>query len=252
MKYQNSFIELMSELSKINPQLVFKKKEDNADVLSIKAISNDKSIIYFLEAPKDYFAFESNSFSVIDFNRLVSYYNVFNNPNKDTNLNEIPLMSIEYNNDECEEAIALHIKSSLRNAKMTHRLANEDVITKPNFNKVNFPSNDSIVNLTEEQLKTINARLKLIGADRMKYAFSGNTLTLTLFTTKTGDIYAEDYTLENPVSEDFELVTPATGFTLLPIGNYKINVSKAGLMEFNLVRQDDIDLKLYIAKSKNG
>ena len=94
MKYQNSFIELMSELSKINPQLVFKKKEDNADVLSIKAISNDKSIIYFLEAPKDYFAFESNSFSVIDFNRLVSYYNVFNNPNKDTNLNEIPLMSI--------------------------------------------------------------------------------------------------------------------------------------------------------------
>ena len=123
-------------------------------------------------------------------------------------------MSIEYNNDN--ESVVLHIKSSLRNANLKHKLANEDVITKPTFSKVKFPSVDAIVNLTEDQQKTINARLKLIGADRMKYAFSGDTLTLTLFTTKTGDTYAEDYKLDEAVTEDFELVTPATGFSLLP------------------------------------
>jgi hypothetical protein len=160
-------------------------------------------------------------------------------------------MSIEYNNDQCDESVVLHIKSSLRNANLKHRLANEDVITKPTFSKVKFPSVDAIVNLTEEQQKTINARLKLIGADRMKYAFKGDTLTLTLFTTKTGDTYAEDYKLEEAVTEDFELVTPATGFALLPVGNFKVNVSKAGIMEFKQLRDDAVDLSLYIAKAKN-
>jgi len=251
MKYNDKFISLMSELAAINPQLIFKKKEDDADTLSVRAIAPDKSVVYFLEAPKDYFEFDSNSFSVIDFNRLVSYYNVFNNPNSDPKLNEIPLMSIEYNNDQCEESVVLRIKSSLRNASMKHRLANEDVITKPTFSKVKFPSVDAVVNLTEEQQKTINARLKLIGADRMKYAFNGDTLTLTLFTTKTGDTYSEDFQLENAVTENFELVTPATGFALLPVGNFKVNVSKAGIMEFKQIRDDAIDLSLYIAKAKN-
>jgi hypothetical protein len=130
-------------------------------------------------------------------------------------------------------------------------LANEDVITKPTFSKVKFPSVDAIVNMTEDQQKTINARLKLIGADRMKYAFSGDTLTLTLFTTKTGDTYAEDYKLAEAVSEDFELVTPATGFALLPVGNFNVYVSKAGIMEFKQLRDDAVDLSLYIAKAKN-
>ena len=239
----------MSELAAINPQLIFKKKDGDENTLSVKAIAADKSVVYFLEAPKDYFAFESNSLSVIDFNRLVSYYNVFNNPDSDPKKNEVPEMSIEYNNDN--ESVVLHIKSSLRNANLKHKLANEDVITKPTFSKVKFPSVDAIVNMTEDQQKTINARLKLIGADRMKYAFSGDTLTLTLFTTKTGDTYAEDYKLAEAVSEDFELVTPATGFALLPVGNFKVNVSKAGIMEFKQLRDDAVDLSLYIAKAKN-
>lgn len=251
MKYNNKFISLMSELSSINPQLIFKKKEDDENTLAVRAIAADKSVVYFLEAPKDYFGFESDSLSVIDFNRLVSYYNVFNNPNSDPKKNEVPEMSIEYNNDNCDESVVLHIKSSLRPANVKHRLANEDVITKPNFSKVKFPSVDAIVNLTETQQKEINAHLKLIGADRMKYEFNGDTLTLTLFTTKTGDTYVEEYKLDEAVEENFELVTPSTGFSLLPVGNFKVNVSKAGIMEFMQLRDDAIDLKLYIAKAKN-
>ena len=251
MKYNNGFIELMSELAAINPQLIFKKKEEDENTLAVRAIAADKSVVYFLEAPKDYFAFESNSLSVIDFTRLVSYYTIFNNPNSDPKLNEVPELSINYNNDECEESVEMFFKSSLKNATLKHRLANEDVITKPTFSKVKFPSVDAVVNLTEDQQKMINARLKLISADRMKYAFSGETLTLTLFTTKTGDTYVEEFTLDEPVSADFELITPATGFALLPVGNYKINVSSAGIMEFVQLRDDAIDLKLYIAKAKN-
>lgn len=251
MKYDNGFIELMSELAAINPQLIFKKKEGDDSTLSVKAIAADKSIVYFLEAPKEYFGFESDSLSVIDFNRLVSYYNVFNNPNSDPVKNEVPELSIEYNDDQCDESIVIHIKSSLRKAELKHRLANEDVITKPSFSKVKFPSVDAIVDLTEEQQKTINARLKLIGADRMRYVFKGDTLTLTLSSTKTGDTYVEDYKLEESVDEDFELMTPSTGFSLLPLGNFKVKIAKAGIMEFKQLREDAVDLNLYIAKLKN-
>ena len=147
----------------------------------------------------------------------------------------------------------LHKTQTFKLVKSARKNLKRDVFifTKPTFSKVKFPSVDAIVNLTEDQQKTINARLKLIGADRMKYAFSGDTLTLTLFTTKTGDTYVEEFTLDEPVSTDFELITPATGFSLLPVGNFKVNVSKAGIMEFKQLRNDAVDLSLYIAKAKN-
>ena len=34
-------------------------------------------------------------------------------------------------------------------------------------------------------------------------------------------------------------------------GNFKVNVSKAGIMEFKQLRDDAVDLSLYIAKAKN-
>ena len=131
-------------------------------------------------------------------------------------------------------------------------MANEDVIVKPSFNKVKFPSVDSIVNFTEDQQANINNMLKLIGADRMKYNFVGDKLTLTLFNTKTSDTYEIEYDLEDSVTENFELVTPSAGFALMPKGNFKVEVSKAGIMAFHLVRDDAVDLILYIAKEKKG
>ncbi|MBO7696365.1 MAG: hypothetical protein J6T10_27320 [Methanobrevibacter sp.] len=239
----------MSELAKINPQLLFKHKEESDD-LTIRAISNDKSVCYFLDAPKEYFNFESDSFAVIDFNRVVSYYNQFNKPTDKPETTEIPNLSIEYN--DSNEAINLYVKSSKYNTTLKHRLANEDVIIKPQFNKVKFPSIDSIVNLTDEQQANINNMLKLIGADRMKYNFVENQLILTLFNTKTSDTYETVYELEDSVEENFELITPSSGFALMPKGNYKIEVSSAGIMAFHLMREDAIDLTLYIAKEKKN
>ena len=111
---------------------------------------------------------------------------------------------------------------------------------------------DSIVNFTEDQQANINNMLKLIGADRMKYNFVGDKLTLTLFNTKTSDTYEIEYDLEDSVTENFELVTPSAGFALMPKGNFKVEVSKAGIMAFHLVRDDAVDLILYIAKEKKG
>ena len=244
------FISLMSELAKINPQLLFKHKEDDENTISVKAISSDKTVCFFLDAPKDYFGFDSDSFAVIDFNRVVAYYNTFNKPTDDPKTTEIPELTLEYN--DSNEAVNLFVKSSKYNTSLKHRLANEDVIVKPSFNKVKFPSVDSIVNFTEDQQANINNMLKLIGADRMKYNFVGDKLTLTLFNTKTSDTYEIEYDLEDSVTENFELVTPSAGFALMPKGNFKVEVSKAGIMAFHLVRDDAVDLILYIAKEKTG
>lgn len=39
MKYNDGFISLMSELTKINPQLIFKPKEDDPDTIAVKALA---------------------------------------------------------------------------------------------------------------------------------------------------------------------------------------------------------------------
>lgn len=49
------FISLMSELAKINPQLLFKHKEDDENTISVKAISRRQNCVFFLGSPKGIF-----------------------------------------------------------------------------------------------------------------------------------------------------------------------------------------------------
>lgn len=247
MNYDPKYISLMTELASINPQLIFKKVDEK---VSVKAIEQtDKSVCFFLDAPTEAFGFESDSLAVIDFKRLVSYFNTFNKENKDEALSDTPVLSVEYSDDDATEAVTMHIKSSKVKAAFKHRLANEDVIVKPTFNKVKFPSVDAKFNLSQDNIAELNKMLSLTGADRIKWAFSGSVCTITLFNTRTNDTYENDYVLDGSVAADFDFTTLSKGFTLLPKGSYNIEVSKSGIMSFTQERGDKLDLILYIAKT---
>lgn len=246
MNYDPAFINIMTELAAINPQLIFKHEDDK---VTVKAIDiKNKSICYFLDAPSTAFNFESDSFAVIDFNRLVSYYKTFNVVGKTDELSDTPELSVEYT-DDSNEAIVLHIKSSKTKAEFKHRLANEEVIIKPNFNKIKFPSTDTSFKIDEKELTHIIKMLKLTGADRIKWAFSGSVCTVTLFNTRTNDTFESELPIETVIETPFEFVTVSDGVNLLPNGSYKIVVSKAGIMSFTQIREDEINLELYIAKT---
>lgn len=248
LTYKQNFIDVMSDLAKINPQLIFKNNDE--EKVEVKAISNDKAVCYILNAPKNYFSFDSESLAMIDYNRFHSYFNVFNKPNSDEKLADTTTLTVEYSDDEATEAVNLNIKSSKRNSSFKHRLANEDVIVKPSFNQVKFPSVDTKFSLTEDQYADLFAMAKMTAADKMKYVFNGNTVKITLFNTKTQDTFDNEYEIEQTVNQEFEIVTPCNGFMLMPKADYSITVSKAGIMGFEQQRTDDIALTLYIAKDR--
>ena len=248
MNYDSKFISLMTELAAINPQLIFKQAEDKVSVKAIEA--KNKSICFFLDAPADAFKFESESLAVIDFNRLVSYFNTFNVAGKKDDANsDSPILSVEYSDDEATEAIVMHIKTSKQKAAFRHRLANEDVIVKPNFSKIKFPTTDATFALSKDQLDDLNKMQKLTAADRIKWAFHDSVCTVTLFNTRTNDTYENDYIIDASVDAPFDFTTVADGIGLLPDGGYKIVVSKAGIMSLTQDRTDAINLELYIAKT---
>lgn len=246
MNYDVNFIDLMTELAAINPQLIFKQADDKVTVKAIDA--KNKSVCFFLDAPSDAFKFESESLAVIDFNRLVSYFNTFNALSKKDDASA-PILSVEYSDDEASEAIVMHIKSAKQKAAFRHRLANEDVIVKPNFSKIKFPTTDATFALSEEQLDDLNKMQRLTAADRVKWAFHDSVCTVTLFNTRTNDTYETDYIIDEAVQTPFEFTTVSDGIGLLPEGGYKIVVSKAGIMSLSQVRTDSINLELYIAKT---
>lgn len=248
MHYDPKYISLVTELAAINPQLIFK---NNGEQISVKGIeSQDKSVCFFLDAPTEAFGFESESLAVLDFKRLVSYYETFNKTNKDEKLSDTPVLSVEYKGEGDElEAATMHIKSSKVKASFKHRLANEDVIVKPNFNKVKFPSVDAKLALSQDQIAELNKMMSLTAADRIKWAFDGANCVVTLFNTRTNDTYENTYLLESAVETAFDFTTFARGFGLLPKGSYNLEISKAGIMSFKQEREDALDLVLYIAKT---
>lgn len=250
MNYDINFVKIMTELAKINPQLIFKKSEEDENAITVKQVSADKAICYFLDAPKTVFDFESDSLAMIDFNRFVDYFNVFNKPNKDEKLADTPKLSIEYSDEEFTDSVVMHINSSKMKAAFRHRLADEDVIVKPSFNKINFPSHDTKFSLSEAELSELNSLISTISADRITFAFDGNDVKITLSNTKTSDTYENVYTIDTAVDSPFEITVPNTGIVKLPKGSYDIDVCKAGLMAFKQVREDQINLVLYVAKCK--
>lgn len=248
LTYNQSFIDVMSDLAKINPQLIFKNGED--DKVEVKAISNDKAVCYILNAPKEYFSFDSESLAMIDYNRFHSYFNVFNKPNSDEKLADKTALTVEYSDDEYTEAVNLNIKSTKRNSSFKHRLANEDVIVKPSFNQVKFPSVDTKFSLTEDMFTDLLSMAKMTAADKMKFVFKDNTVKITLFNTKTQDTFDNEYEIDETVDGEFEIITPSNGFALMPKADYAVTVCKAGIMSFEQQRADDIALTLYIAKDR--
>lgn len=246
MNYDSKFIDLMTELAAINPQLIFKQADGK---ISVKAIEKtEKSICYLLDAPKDAFSFESESLAMIDFTRFISYFNTFNKVNKDEKLCDTPILSVEYS-DDGEEARIMHINSTKQKCSFKHRLADEDAIVKPNFNRIKFASVDASLKISDEQLANLVAMKKLTDADRIKWSFHDSVCTLTLYNTRTTDTYETDIDLTQAVETPFEYSTLAKGLPMIPTGSYTVEVSKTGIMSFKQERADGIDLILYLAKT---
>ena len=249
MNYNIELIELVSKLAPIQQQLGFVKDGDSV-ILRAKEVAT--KIAYKLVAPVGYFDYPGQNLSFYEYKRFMSFFNIFNNPNKDASLSDQPIL--DANLTESGEVYDLIIKSSKGKQQFTYRAAIPGSIEEPNFNGVNLPSVDATLSLSEAQVEHLQKMIKLIqnGDDKsgIKINAVNDILKVSFINMATSDSYEIEYKLDSPVSEEFKFVADKDSIMLLPPANYSLSICSRGLIVFHMDREDAIDLNLYVSKQK--
>lgn len=246
MNYNKDLIELISELSTIQSQLIFEDKDEQT--FTIKANDKDVTTCFILNAPKAYFDFPGQKIAFYDYSKFKKYFNIFDKPSKDPAISNTPKISIELNPNR--EAHILQISSSIDSRCFNHKLGNPDVIAKPQFNNVVFPSIDAELTLSASDISDLQSMINTVAADNICFCCENNTCRITLSNTFSGDTYSSEYELINPVTTPFEINTPKSGIVSLPTNAYKVKFCARGLIELSQLREDDINLTIYLTRKK--
>lgn len=245
LKYDINFIDCVSTLAPIMPQLIFKKttKEGSTEkMVSIKANDVTRSLLYTLDAPESYFNFTGNNFALLDFSKFATYFDTFRPKDE----SKAPVLSTEQDSDG--EPQFVYINSQVSPAEIKQALANIDVISKPIFENIDSGSADVDFEFTESQFTELKKMVSMIGADSCSYKIDGEVVTVTLFSKLTSDRFVQQYKTTVPAKEPFELTTTAKSITLIPAGAYRITIDKEGLVVYHQHREDDIKLTLYTSE----
>lgn len=246
MIYRQELIDVLSDLACIQSQIILKSDEN--ETFTIKANDHDASTCFILNAPKSYFNFPSNEIAFFDYTLFKKYFNIFNKATKDPATTNKPLLEIETNNNSQSEKLI--ISSSIDDRKFITTLGDPAVVTKPQFNKIVFPSVDAQLSLSSADVADLQSMINIISADVIKFTCKDSTCTIELTSNFTGDKYSTTYNLTEAIQVPFEICTPKTGIVALPKEAYNVRFCSRGLIEFKQLREDDINLTIYVTKGK--
>lgn len=249
MNYNLDLIELVSRLAPIQQQMEF-TKDDCAVIL--KGQEENKKIAYKLIAPADYLDFPGEGLRFYEFKRFKNYFDIFNRPNKDETIADVPVLDTEVNDSGAVRDLI--IKSSKGKQQFTYRMAAEGTIETPTFNGVKLPSVDAKFSLSQAQIDHLQKMIGMIQDSKeksgIKLEAEGEMMKFSFRNITTSDTYEIEYKLDTPVETPFTFVVDKEGLLLLPSADYELEVSARGLIQFHMLRDDNIDLNLYISKQR--
>ena len=241
VNYEMTFIDTVSSLAPINPQLIFTNSEDKKTV-SIKANNSSRTVLYTLDAPSSMFNFTGNSMAMINYNKFKQYFGTYCTKNAE----DKPELSTEQ--DDLGQPRFIFIKNNTIASEIRHHLASIDTVEKPCFNEVDAGNIDAAFALSDAQISNLKKMISMVEADSIKFSVNGSIVKVTLFNKLTADVFTQDYNLDAAAVTAFDLTTPASGFELLPVAGYKVSINKDGLLHLHQDRDDGIELNLYIAE----
>lgn len=245
MNYNKDLINLISQLSNIQQQLVMEK---NGEVFNMRANDDKLNVCFTLTAPLAYFDFPGEKIGFFNFSTFKKYFDIFDKPSKDPAISNTPKLDIELN--ESGEPYILNISSSIDARHFVNKLGMPEVLSKPQFNQINMPTPDAELYFSESDVNDLNSMVSLIKADTIQFHFEGKTCTANLTSMFSGDTYSAQYDLKSDVEIPFDFVVPIRGINTLPSAAYNIQVAKRGLMKFEQLREDDIKLNIYWSRKK--
>ena len=237
LKYEMSFIDVLSSISNINDEVIIKKSEDKK-FINIKGNDDKTHILYTIDAPVKYFNFKGDEMGIISFKKMNQYLNTYITKESQ------PFIKTSQDIDGQPEYI--YINSSTIQSKITHKLGFIDVMRKPCFKSISPGNKDTAIKLSIGQIQQLKKMTNLIEASDIKFIVNGDICNIALSNPKRYDNFEQSYPNEVEAQTPFKITVLPTGIELMPVANYEVNIDKEGLVHFHQIREDEMDINFYL------
>jgi len=166
------------------------------------------------------------------------------------------LPTLETKNTEDGEPYSVIIKQPLLNVTLNHTLASVDGMILPQaydadkdeIYKMSVENESAKGVMTAEQLKYIRSMIGTIGAAQLSFSVNNGICVMHLFNSKSSDSFDQTCVVTSDAkTSGFTLTITADSFMLLPLSKYNFILDADGLIQFNEVREDNIEVTVCIA-----
>jgi len=230
--YSKVVFDVVSAFNAVNNSVAFDKETDEGGTTNVfvKSCAYDKSIAYILKCPEELFNFGGDSCSFYDFKSFYSLFGLLNEP-------EI---------EEDDENVNITLKQGEQSIKF--RLTDREMIKKE-FNAVELEDADASFELDDGMIKYFRQVIgnPAIAADRVSFKFTKDLLTYKIYNQKGSNTFTGTIETETSGEENFEVVIPAETILKVPVASYKAKAYENGVLNLNMVREDDIVVNVYVS-----
>jgi hypothetical protein len=219
-KLSKETIEVLTNFSTINPNLVVKKGS------VINTISEAKNILAIAQVEE---SFESD-FGIYDLSEFINILNLVGDPNLNFSDNSVTL-----NGDNCNAV---------------YRFADESILTSPN-QKLNMPEADVEVSISSETINQIRKASSVLNHNIVSLKGSAGKIELVVNdpNNPTANTYNITLDEDNDCKEDFDFQFLISNFKFIG-GDYKVKISSKLISNWSNLSTGKIEY--YIALEKTS
>lgn len=221
VEYNKDSLSLINELCSINESIVILKTDGQ---LTIQRSNNAKSIAYRLILPDTSFNIDGDSVGFYKFPEFYQLISCFNNPN---------ILQATDNKLIIEKD----------KSKINYLLSDVETLSK-GPKKINFGESDAKFVLNTAELKELKKMVGLLTAKNIRLDVSGNSIDVTLYNNNHDNSFNRVYDCES--TETFEYSISSDILTIIPEGDYTIELVKSGIVRFTLIREN-VSLEIFTA-----
>lgn len=217
IEYNKEVLSLLNDLCSINESIIIKRNEDK---LVIQRMNNARSVAYEMIIEPSAFNYKGDVLAFYKFPEFYQLLSCFDTP------------SISHSN---EKLIISKDKS-----KINYLLSDAETLMK-GPSKIKFADPEASFEVSSVQLKELKKMIGLLVAKNVKISCSDGEVDMTLYNNSHDNSFKKTY--EATSTEEFEYPIASDIFTLIPDGDYTIEIMKAGAVCFTL-KHKDISLRI--------
>lgn len=232
--YNKTVLQLISELSVINPQVIIKRNDDTGRI-DISCANTTRTTIYRLSAPLKAFEFEDDCIAFYNFQDFYKF------------LDAAGVASL-YQDERDPSLLVIDGETG----KLRYNISNPDVI-KDGPKKVPFENPAAGFTLQAATLVNLTKMVNLVKSENTMLTFDGETVNMKLYNNVHKNSYDTDLSLTNTVDEAFTMTILNEIYKLLPSGyDYSVEVIREGLIRFTLISEADISVEIFTAETEEN